>query len=43
MKWLLGNWDQVLVALGEHIAISLTALVDRLRALARDRHLGGAQ
>ena len=26
MKWLLGNWDQVLVALAEHIAISLTAL-----------------
>jgi len=27
MKWLLRNWDQVLVALGEHVAISLTALV----------------
>jgi osmoprotectant transport system permease protein len=27
MKWLLRNWDQVVVALGEHIAISLTALV----------------
>jgi len=26
MNWLLGNWDQVLVALGEHVAISLTAL-----------------
>jgi osmoprotectant transport system permease protein len=26
MKWLRGNWDQVLVALGEHIVISLTAL-----------------
>jgi osmoprotectant transport system permease protein len=26
MKWLLGNWDQVLVALGEHVAISLMAL-----------------
>jgi osmoprotectant transport system permease protein len=26
MKWLLGNWDQVLIALGEHVAISLMAL-----------------
>ena len=26
MKWLLGNWDQVLIALGEHVAISLIAL-----------------
>jgi osmoprotectant transport system permease protein len=26
MKWLRNNWDQVLVALGEHIAISFTAL-----------------
>jgi osmoprotectant transport system permease protein len=26
MKWVLNNWDQVLVALGEHIAISLMAL-----------------
>ena len=26
MKWLLGNWDQVLVALGQHVAISLMAL-----------------
>jgi len=26
MKWLMSNWDQVLVALGEHIAISLMAL-----------------
>jgi len=26
VKWLLGNWDQVLVALYEHIQISLTAL-----------------
>jgi len=27
MKWLLRNWSQVLVALGEHVLISLTALV----------------
>jgi osmoprotectant transport system permease protein len=26
MKWLANNWDQVLVALGEHVTISLTAL-----------------
>jgi osmoprotectant transport system permease protein len=26
MKWLRNNWDQVLVALGEHIVISFTAL-----------------
>ena len=26
MKWLANHWDQVLVALGEHVAISLTAL-----------------
>ena len=26
MKWLLNNWDQVLVALGEHIVISFTSL-----------------
>jgi len=26
MKWLFNNWDQVLVALSEHIAISLMAL-----------------
>ena len=26
MKWLGNNWDQVLVALGEHIVISFTAL-----------------
>lgn len=26
MNWLLRNWDQVLVALGEHIVISLSAL-----------------
>ena len=26
MKWLANNWDQVLVALGEHVAISLMAL-----------------
>jgi osmoprotectant transport system permease protein len=26
MKWFLGNWDQVLVALGEHIVIALTSL-----------------
>ena len=26
MKWLRNNWDQVLVALGEHIFISFTAL-----------------
>ena len=26
MKWLSNNWDQVLVALGEHIVISFTAL-----------------
>ena len=26
MKWLRGNWDQVLIALGEHIAISFTSL-----------------
>jgi osmoprotectant transport system permease protein len=26
MKWLRNNWDQVLVALGEHIVISLTSL-----------------
>lgn len=26
MSWFLRNWEQVLVALGEHIAISLTAL-----------------
>src|SRR5262249_4281616 len=26
MKWLFNNWNQVLIALGEHIAISLTAL-----------------
>ena len=27
MTWLSRNWDQVLVALGEHLVISLTALV----------------
>jgi osmoprotectant transport system permease protein len=26
MKWLFHNWDQVLVALYEHVAISLTAV-----------------
>ena len=26
MKWLRGNWDQVLIALGEHVAISFTSL-----------------
>ena len=26
MKWLANNWDQVLVALGEHVTISLAAL-----------------
>lgn len=26
MKWFLNNWDQVLVALGEHIVIALTSL-----------------
>ena len=26
MKWLRNNWDQVLVALGEHVVISFTAL-----------------
>lgn len=26
MKWLANNWDQVLVALGEHVAISVMAL-----------------
>ena len=26
MKWFANHWDQVLVALGEHVAISLTAL-----------------
>ena len=26
MKWLLNNWDQVLVALGEHIVIAATSL-----------------
>jgi len=27
MKWLLGHWEDVLTALGEHVAIALTALV----------------
>ena len=27
MNWLLRNWDQVAVALGQHVAIALTALV----------------
>ena len=27
MTWFLRNWDQVAVALGQHIAIALTALV----------------
>jgi len=26
MKWLRNNWDQVLIALGEHVVISLTSL-----------------
>ncbi len=26
MKWLLGNWDQVMVALGQHIVIALTSI-----------------
>ena len=26
MKWFLNNWDQVLVALGEHVVIALTSL-----------------
>ena len=26
MKWLRNNWDQVLVALGQHIVISFTSL-----------------
>jgi len=26
MKWLIGHWEDVLIALGEHVAISLTAL-----------------
>jgi len=26
MKWLIGHWDDVLIALGEHVAIALTAL-----------------
>jgi osmoprotectant transport system permease protein len=26
MKWLLGNWDQVLVALGQHIVIASTSI-----------------
>lgn len=26
MKWLLNNWDQVLIALGQHVAIALTSL-----------------
>jgi len=27
MKWLIGHWEDVLIALGEHVAIALTALV----------------
>jgi len=27
MKWLINHWDDVLIALGEHVAIALTALV----------------
>lgn len=27
MKWLLNNWDQVLIALGQHVVIALTSLV----------------
>ena len=26
MKWLIGHWEDVLIALGEHVAIALTAL-----------------
>jgi len=26
MKWLMGHWEDVLIALGEHVAIALTAL-----------------
>src|SRR4029077_11587692 len=26
MKWLLGNWDRVLVALGQHIVIASTSI-----------------
>ena len=27
MKWLINHWEDVLIALGEHVAIALTALV----------------
>jgi len=27
MKWLINHWEDVLIALGEHVTIALTALV----------------